>query len=76
MAGVDQIRLVESVELLDLYTGPQVGEGHKSRAYRLGLRAPDRTLTADEARQLDSGTAPPLTTNRSIIPVTHGSVSP
>jgi phenylalanyl-tRNA synthetase beta chain len=41
--------LVESVELFDVYTGPQVGEGHKSLAYRLGLRAPDRTLTADEA---------------------------
>jgi phenylalanyl-tRNA synthetase beta chain len=41
--------LVESVDLFDLYTGPQVGEGHKSLAYRLGLRAPDRTLTAEEA---------------------------
>lgn len=41
--------LVESVELFDVYTGPQVGDGHKSLAYRLGLRAPDRTLTADEA---------------------------
>jgi phenylalanyl-tRNA synthetase beta chain len=41
--------LVESVDLFDLYTGPQVGEGRKSLAYRLGLRAPDHTLTAEEA---------------------------
>jgi phenylalanyl-tRNA synthetase beta chain len=41
--------LVESVDLFDVYVGPQVGAGRKSLAYRLGLRAPDRTLTADEA---------------------------
>jgi phenylalanyl-tRNA synthetase beta chain len=41
--------LVESVDLFDVYTGPQVEDGHKSLAYRLGLRASDRTLTADEA---------------------------
>lgn len=41
--------LVESVVLFDVYVGPQVPSGHKSLAYRLGLRAPDRTLTADEA---------------------------
>jgi phenylalanyl-tRNA synthetase beta chain len=41
--------LVESVELFDVYVGPQVSDGHKSLAYRLGLRAGDRTLTSDEA---------------------------
>ncbi len=41
--------LVESVALFDVYVGPQVSPGHKSLAYRLGLRAPDRTLTAEEA---------------------------
>jgi phenylalanyl-tRNA synthetase beta chain len=41
--------LVESVDLFDLYTGPQVGEGRRSLAYRLGLRASDHTLTAEEA---------------------------
>jgi phenylalanyl-tRNA synthetase beta chain len=41
--------LVESVDLFDVYVGPQVPTGHKSLAYRLGLRAPDRTLTAEEA---------------------------
>jgi len=37
--------LLESVRLFDVYTGPQVGEGHRSLAYALRLRAPDRTLT-------------------------------
>jgi phenylalanyl-tRNA synthetase beta chain len=41
--------LVESVQLFDLYAGPQVGAGRKSLAYRLGLRAPDRTLSSEEA---------------------------
>ena len=43
--------LVESVSLLDLYRGPQAGEGRKSFAVRLVLRAPDRTLSeADVAK--------------------------
>ena len=37
--------VVESVALLDLYRGPQVGGGKKSFALRLVLRASDRTLT-------------------------------
>ena len=37
--------LVESVTLVDLYRGPQVGEGRKSFAVRLILRSPDGTLT-------------------------------
>jgi phenylalanyl-tRNA synthetase beta chain len=40
--------LLESVRLFDLYTGTQVGQGHKSLAFALRLRAPDRTLTAQE----------------------------
>ncbi len=40
--------LLESVQLFDVYEGDQVGEGHKSLAYRLTFRAPDRTLTTDE----------------------------
>ena len=35
--------------LFDVYTGPQVGEGHKSLAFSLRLRAADRTLTASES---------------------------
>jgi phenylalanyl-tRNA synthetase beta chain len=41
--------LLESVRLFDVYTGAQVGDGRKSLAYKLVFRAPDRTLTADEA---------------------------
>ena len=41
--------LLESVRLFDIYTGEQIGAGSKSLAYALRFRAPDRTLTADEA---------------------------
>ncbi len=41
--------LLEDVRLFDVYTGDQLGEGRKSLAYTLRLRAPDRTLTAAEA---------------------------
>ncbi|MCV7316697.1 phenylalanine--tRNA ligase subunit beta [Mycolicibacillus parakoreensis] len=41
--------LLESVSLFDVYTGAQVDEGHKSLAFALRFRAPDRTLTEDEA---------------------------
>ena len=40
---------LESLSLFDVYTGDQVGEGRKSLAYTLRFRAPDRTLTAEEA---------------------------
>ncbi|MFB4304173.1 phenylalanine--tRNA ligase subunit beta [Actinomadura sp. NTSP31] len=43
--------LLESIRLFDVYTGEQVGEGRKSLAYSLRFRAPDRTLTAEEASQ-------------------------
>ena len=41
--------LLESVRLFDVYTGAQVGAGRRSLAYTLRFRAPDRTLTAEEA---------------------------
>jgi phenylalanyl-tRNA synthetase beta chain len=41
--------LLESIRLFDVYTGEQAGEGRKSLAYTLRFRAPDRTLTAEEA---------------------------
>jgi phenylalanyl-tRNA synthetase beta chain len=41
--------LLEAVRLFDVFTGAQVGEGRKSLAYKLTFRAPDRTLTAEEA---------------------------
>ncbi|MBE1489050.1 phenylalanine--tRNA ligase subunit beta [Plantactinospora soyae] len=41
--------LLESIRLFDVYASAQVGEGRKSLAYKLVFRAPDRTLTGDEA---------------------------
>ncbi|MDP9241494.1 MAG: phenylalanine--tRNA ligase subunit beta [Actinomycetota bacterium] len=41
--------LLETVRLFDVFTGEQVGEGRRSLAYALRFRAPDRTLTAEEA---------------------------
>ncbi len=41
--------LLEDVRLFDVYTGPQIGEGRKSLALALRFRAPDRTLTEEEA---------------------------
>jgi phenylalanyl-tRNA synthetase beta chain len=40
---------VMAVRLFDLYRGDQIEPGHKSLAYALELRAPDRTLTDEEA---------------------------
>jgi phenylalanyl-tRNA synthetase beta chain len=40
--------LLESARLFDLYAGAPVEEGHKSLAFALRFRAPDRTLTAEE----------------------------
>ena len=42
-------KLVENVTLFDLYRGPQIGENKKSVSLRVTLRAPDRTLTVEEA---------------------------
>jgi phenylalanyl-tRNA synthetase beta chain len=44
--------LLESLRLFDVYTGPQLGEGKKSLAYSLTLRAPDRTLSGEEAAEI------------------------
>jgi phenylalanyl-tRNA synthetase beta chain len=51
---VDAVRdgagaLLEDIRLFDVYTGPQIGEGRKSLTLALRFRAPDRTLTEDEA---------------------------
>ena len=43
--------LLEDVALFDVYEGTGVPEGHKSLAFTLRFRAPDRTLTADEASE-------------------------
>jgi phenylalanyl-tRNA synthetase beta chain len=44
----DASPLLESVQVFDVYTGPQVGEGRRSLALHLTFRAPDRTLTDEE----------------------------
>jgi len=44
--------LLEGIELFDVYTGPPVPVGHRNLAYRLRLRAPDRTLVASEAEEI------------------------
>ena len=40
--------LVEDARVFDVYTGAQVGEGKKSLAVNVVMRAPDRTLSAEE----------------------------
>jgi phenylalanyl-tRNA synthetase beta chain len=42
---------LEVVTLFDVYEGEQVGAGHKSLAYRLTFRAPDRTLTTEQVNR-------------------------
>jgi phenylalanyl-tRNA synthetase beta chain len=41
--------LLEAVRLFDVYASEQLGTGRKSLAYKLTFRAPDRTLTVEEA---------------------------
>ncbi|GAB3982583.1 hypothetical protein GCM10027615_65640 [Plantactinospora veratri] len=41
--------LLESVRLFDVYSSEQLGQGRRSLAYKLVFRAPDRTLTGEEA---------------------------
>ena len=47
-------KLVEAIELFDIYRGPQVGENKKSVSLRVTLRAADRTLTVEEAEKVSS----------------------
>ncbi|HEV2998522.1 MAG TPA: phenylalanine--tRNA ligase subunit beta [Solirubrobacteraceae bacterium] len=41
-------KLLDGVELFDVYTGPQVGESRRSLALSLVFRSPERTLTEEE----------------------------
>ena len=43
--------LVEAVTLFDVYRSDNLGEGKKSLAFGLAFRAPDRTLTEEEASE-------------------------
>ncbi|MCL6559267.1 MAG: phenylalanine--tRNA ligase subunit beta, partial [Firmicutes bacterium] len=40
--------LLERMALFDVYRGPQVPEQHRSLAFSLTFRAPDRTLSDEE----------------------------
>jgi phenylalanyl-tRNA synthetase beta chain len=44
--------LLEDLRLFDVFEGTQVGPGRKSLAFALRLRAPDRTLTAEETAEV------------------------
>ena len=44
-------KLVEDVKLFDVYVGERLGEGKKSLAFRVTLRAADHTLTEDECEK-------------------------
>jgi phenylalanyl-tRNA synthetase beta chain len=44
--------LLEELRLFDVYTGAQVGDGRKSLAFALRLRAHDHTLTAEETARV------------------------
>ncbi|MEO9220414.1 MAG: phenylalanine--tRNA ligase subunit beta, partial [Mycobacteriaceae bacterium] len=54
--------LLEDIRLFDVYTGTQIGEGKRSLAFALRFRAPDRTLTEDEAS---------ATRDRAVAAATH-----
>jgi len=43
---------LESIELFDVFTGDQIGEGLKSLAFSVVFRAPDRTLTAEDSEAI------------------------
>ncbi len=44
-------KLIENVELFDIFTGEKLGEGRKSVSFRLTFRASDRTLTDDDVNK-------------------------
>ncbi|MEN8239010.1 MAG: phenylalanine--tRNA ligase subunit beta, partial [Actinomycetota bacterium] len=41
--------LLDNVEVFDVFSGGSIGEGMKSIAVKIHLRAPDRTLTDEDA---------------------------
>jgi len=45
-------KLLESIRLFDIYEGSQIEEGHKSMAYTLVFRNPEKTLSDDEVNSV------------------------
>jgi phenylalanyl-tRNA synthetase beta chain len=52
--------LLENAELYDEYRGGRLGEDRKGWTFRLTFRAPDRTLTGDEAQRAQDAIATAL----------------
>jgi phenylalanyl-tRNA synthetase beta chain len=52
--------LLESVECIDDYRDPRLGEGRKSWTFRLTYRADDRTLTGAEVQLVHDAIAAAL----------------
>ncbi|MEZ4087374.1 MAG: phenylalanine--tRNA ligase subunit beta [Candidatus Gracilibacteria bacterium] len=51
MSSVDK-NIIESITLFDLYQGDNIPEGKKSCAFKIVLRAPDRTLKEEEVKKV------------------------
>ena len=47
-------KLCEDIKLFDIFRGEKIGEGKKSVAFRVILRASDRTLTVEEADKVSN----------------------
>ena len=47
-------KLLEDIKLFDIFRGEKLGAGKKSVAFRVILRAPDRTLTVEEADKVSN----------------------
>ena len=43
-------KILEKIELFDVYKGSQIAEGKKSVAFNISMRASDRTLTDEEVK--------------------------
>ena len=52
---LERHRLVERVELFDVYAGENLEPGTKSLAFRINFQSPDRTLTAEEVNRTLEG---------------------
>ncbi len=52
---IERQRLVERVQLFDVYEGENIPAGRRSLAYHIYFQAPDRTLTSDEVQKAFKG---------------------
>jgi len=48
-------RFLESIRLVSIFRGSQIGDGHKSLAFSLEFVCPDRTLSDEEAGKITEG---------------------